>query len=83
MIVTTLDRYRSVGSHTIATADLPVGCRAAPHIDQRDRAVNAAPLARRVADGDTAGRSTPHLARLPFERIERPVSSLDEFDPRP
>lgn len=36
-----------------------------------------APLASRIIDVDTPGLSTPHLARLPYERVPRPVFPLD------
>lgn len=38
------------------------------------------PLSSRIVDVDTPGLSTPHLARLPFQRIERPIFPLDEFE---
>ena len=42
-----------------------------------------APIASRIVDVDTPGLSTPHLDRLPFERIGRPVFPLDEFEWNP
>ena len=38
------------------------------------------PIASRIVDVDTPGLSTPHLDRLPFERIGRPVFPLDVFE---
>ncbi|MFP5321190.1 MAG: M81 family metallopeptidase [Acidimicrobiia bacterium] len=35
------------------------------------------PIARRVVDVDTPGLSTPHLERLPYRRLPRPIFPLD------
>lgn len=37
-------------------------------------------IASRLVDVDTPGRSAPHLARLRFERWERRIFPLDEFE---
>jgi len=35
------------------------------------------PIAAAILDVDTPGISTPHLARLPYRRITRPVFPID------
>lgn len=42
-----------------------------------------APIAADILDVDTPGLSTPHLERLPYRRIDRPVFPLDDPQWRP